>query len=213
MNEQNNILYTSLINEYDNKFYYENKQSKLYVFKGYVNRKIISNNISLNLKIRKYYDYKNHKSIYPVYDFLNIKKHKYDQNIVLNVVKKVLFFNNSYNSAGYINDDLHIPKSTIFKFVNDNFSEFSNQLYKQKIDNFKPLKDKIFICIDDTFKNLKVKNKTFKYRFRIINIYQNKVNNKFVNQIKICLIFKTNSNENSLNKTTKIILENLNKYY
>ena len=198
------------INDYDHQFYLKNKITKEYTFKGYVNRKIILKGELLNIKIRKYYDLKQHKTYYPIYEYLDIDKYqRYDNTTKNEVVKKVLLYNNSYKSAGYINDKISMSKSTVFKCIN----KISNNNCQYKISNFVPKKDKIFICIDDTFRKLKVKNKATKFRFRIINIYQNKINNKFENQIKVCMIFKTNTYVSTINKTTKLIKSILEKYY
>lgn len=167
-----------------------------------MNRKIIVKGELLQIQIRKYYDLKQHKTYYPIYEYLDIDKYqRYDNYTKQEVVKKVLLYNNSYKSAGYINDQISISKGTVFNCIN----KISNNNCQYKISNFVPKKDKIFICIDDTFRKLKVKNKATKFRFRIINIYQNKINDKFENQIKVCMIFKTNTYVNTINKTTKLI--------
>ena len=198
------------INEYDEQFYFKNKINKHYIFKGYVNRKIIVKGELLQIQIRKYYDLKRHKTYYPIYEYLDIDKYqRYDNYTKNEVIKKVLLYNNSYKSAGYINDKISVSKTTVFNCIN----KISNNNCQYKISNFVPKKDKIFICIDDTFRKLKVNNKAVKFRFRVINIYQNKINNKFENQIKVCMIFKTNSYVTTINKTTKLIKSILEKYY
>ena len=212
MNLKDNLKDSILeqIDNFDYEFYIKNKVKKDYIFKGYVNRKLVWKGIKLEIKIRKYYDYKNHRSYYPIYKFLNINKaEKYDNETKNEAIKKVLFFNNTYKSAGFINEDCSMSKWKVF----DCLTKYNDDFFEYDIKNFIPKKDKIFICIDDTFRKLKVKNHAYKFRFRVINIYQNKVDNKFENQIKICMIFKTNDNENSIKRTLKVIKDNLNKYY
>ncbi len=201
------------IKEYDENFYFNEykKDNSNLVFKGYMSRTILYKDMKLKIRIRYYRDTKNNKNIYPVYEKYEIeKRYFYNKKIRKNIAKNIIKNNISFQAATDIIDGFKISKSSVRRYVQEFHYLYK---YEHNIEINPKLFKNIFISIDDTFRNV-ISNRTkYKYRFRIITIHQGKVNNKFINQIKICISSKVNNNKNNLLYTNEIIKNTLDKYY
>lgn len=122
------------------------------------------------------------------------------------ITRKVLIDKVYYSNASIVSGEIKLSKSIVMQYVLEFQDMFKYQInFNEKESNFRD----IFVCIDDTFRNLKVENKCKKFKFRVINIYQDRTHFGFTNQVKICLIFKTNSNQNQQLETEKVIQNTL----
>lgn len=210
LNEMARHNFINEITKIDQEFY-ENVQERrknYLIARGFIWKKMWTEFGILEVKVRKYFDKVKKEYVYPIYQILGLdKRSKFNNNLKNSIVKDAISNVLSYEKV-VKSRNIFVSKTTVFRWVQklkiDNNVEFKiNDLDKH---------DKIFICIDDTYRNMIFKKKKSKFRFRIINFYQNKVNNKFINQYKLTIIYKCNNKENTT-QLYKQILKILNEKY
>lgn len=190
------------IEMYDDCFYQHHKNSHRYIYKGYRKRRFYLENLVLDLQVKFYWDVKNKKYFYPIYEKYGLElRRRYSEDLRREIARSVIIDNASYRSVMNLNNGRKISLSTVQRWVLEFTDRFS---YAPKNTNFNLTKyDNIFICIDDTFRSLKCKSKLEKYRFRVIHFYQKLDDYRDENSIDICLVFKCNDDSNLCMERTK----------
>lgn len=95
----------------DQKLYEQAKQEKLLIFKGYRNKKIITNNGIINLKRRIYLSKETNKYVYLLDQYLKLQKYtQYDDQLIFKI--QTLFFE-SQTSLSKIHELLKLDQINI----------------------------------------------------------------------------------------------------
>ncbi|MBQ5543903.1 MAG: UPF0236 family protein, partial [Mycoplasmataceae bacterium] len=178
---------------------------------GFKEKTIIYCKQKICIKRRYYYDHKEKKYVFLLDEFLHINKNQHisetdKQSAYTMIALKKMTFSQAIES---LNDS--ISNSTLSRIIRKQESNYLIN-FSQPTTNYKY----IYIDMDDTFTTFKINNKSFKFRNRVLHIYQDRdpKTKEFINQLKMVFINKCymNSFENK-NKTIMQIKQILEQYY